>query len=120
MNITGQTMIWKNDIGYSTTISNKNKEGKWENMYIAVQLPKDVELENQTKINITKGFLSFFKSKEGMPKIKAVIMEFETEEKEDSFIPDDDRITFLKKVKIKKGFYKVMSYNILRATKGYT
>lgn len=45
-------------------------------MYLQVQLPKGVELENKTFINITKGFLTFYQTKEGLPKIKVVVMEY--------------------------------------------
>ena len=80
MNITGKSMIFKSQYGYSTTISNKNQNGEYEKMYISVQLPKDIELENKTMIEIKKGFLSFYKSKEGLPKLKLVIQEFTTDE----------------------------------------
>lgn len=83
MNITGKTMIFRNGYGYYTTISNKNKEGQYENMYITAQLPKGTELENKTKINITKGFISFYRNKNGIAMPKFVIQEFETENNED-------------------------------------
>ena len=50
-------------------------------MYLSVQLPKGVELENKTMIEITKGFMSFYKTKEGLPKLKIVVMEYNTENK---------------------------------------
>lgn len=80
MNITGKTLIFKNDYGYTTTISKKNQNGEYERMYISVQLPKGIELENKTKINITKAFLSFYKNKQGSPQIKVVVMEYKTNE----------------------------------------
>lgn len=80
MNITGETLIFKNNFGYSTSISRKNQNGEYEKMYLSVQLPKGVELENKTKINITKGFLSFYKNKQGLPQIKVVVMEYKTNE----------------------------------------
>ena len=46
-------MIFKSEYGYSTAISNKNQDGEYENMYLSVQLPKGVELENKTMIEIT-------------------------------------------------------------------
>ena len=82
MNITGKTMIFKSDYGYSTAISNKNQNGTYDKMYLQVQLPKGVELENKTFINITKGFLSFYQTKEGLPKIKIVVMEYKIDEEE--------------------------------------
>lgn len=81
MNILGKTMIFKSEYGYSTAISNKNQEGQYDKMYVSVQLPKGVELENKTMIDITKGFISFYKTKEGLPKLKLVIIDFETENK---------------------------------------
>lgn len=71
-----ETMIFKNKTGYSTTISTKNEKGEYENMFIPVQLPKGITLENKTKINISKGFLSFFKTKDNIEVVKLVIMEF--------------------------------------------
>lgn len=80
MNISGEIMIFKNEYGYSTSISRKNQNGEYEKMYLSVQLPKGVELENKTKINITKSFLSFYKNKQGLPQIKVVVMEYKTNE----------------------------------------
>lgn len=82
MNITGKTMIFKSQYGYSTTISKKNQDGEYERMYVSVQLPKNIELENKTVIEITNGFLSFFKTKDGLSKIKIVVMEFITDEEQ--------------------------------------
>ncbi len=77
MKITGETMIFKNDKGYSTSISSKKEDGSYENMFIAVNFKKGVEVENKTKINITNGFLSFYKTKDGLAKPKIVVMEYE-------------------------------------------
>lgn len=84
MQVLGEVRIFKKEINgkelYSTTISNKNLEGQWDKMYLSVQLPRNVVLENGTDINITKGFLSFYKTNEGLPKIKVVIQEFQSKE----------------------------------------
>lgn len=84
MNISGTMRIYKNEYegrtSYSTTISKKDQFGNYENMYISVQLPKDTNLASNTKINVTKGFLSFYKTNQGLPKIKAVVQEFEAED----------------------------------------
>ena len=84
MQISGEVKLFKKEINgkelYSTSISNKNLEGQWDKMYISVQLPKNAVLENGIDINITKGFLSFYKTNEGLPKIKIVIQEFQTKE----------------------------------------
>lgn len=82
MNISGKTMIFKSEYGYSTTISNKNQNGEYERMYLSIQLPKGVELENKTFINITNGFLTFYKNKQGLPQIKAIVMNYEIDEEE--------------------------------------
>ena len=80
MNISGIMRIFKSEYegkpNYSTTISKKDQFGNYENMYITVQLPKDVELENKTRIDVTRGFISFYKTKQGLPKVKAVVQEF--------------------------------------------
>lgn len=83
MDISGTMRIYKNEYegraSYSTTISKKDQFGNYENLYISVQLPKDISLESNSKINVTKGFLSFYKTNQGLPKIKAVVQEFENE-----------------------------------------
>ena len=73
------------NIGYSTSISNKNKEGQYESMYVTIQLPKGTELENKTKINVTKGFISFYKNKNGLAIPKFVIQEFKTEQESEDY-----------------------------------
>ena len=84
MNVLGDVRIFKKELNgkelYSTTISSKNQNGEWDKMYLSVQLPRNTALENGTDINITKGFLSFYKTNEGLPKIKVVIQEFQTKE----------------------------------------
>lgn len=78
MQIKGETMIFANEKGgYSTTVSNKNQDGTYENMYIAVNFKKGITLENQTKIDITNGFLSFYKNRQGLALPKIVVMDFE-------------------------------------------
>lgn len=76
MNISGTTMIFKSEYGYSTAISKKNQDGEYERMYLSVQLPKGVELNNKTMIYIKNGFLSFYNTKDGLPKLKIVVMEY--------------------------------------------
>ena len=88
LNINGKVMIFKSQYGYSTTISNKKQDGEYERMYVSVQLPKNIELENKTVIEITNGFLSFFKTKDGLSKIKIVVMEFTTD-KEQKYIQEE-------------------------------
>lgn len=80
LNINGKVIIYKNTYGYSTAISNKKQDGTYERMYVSLQLPKGVEVENKTYIEITRGFLSYFKDKNGLPKIKIVALEIKQDE----------------------------------------
>ena len=54
-------------------------------MYVTIQLPKGTELENKTKINVTKGFISFYKNKNGLAIPKFVIQEFKTEQESEDY-----------------------------------
>lgn len=90
INITGETMIFKNEYGYATTISRKNLQGEYEKMYITIQLPKGDELENMTIINIAKGFMSFYKDKNGLAKPKLVVQEYAKLGIDDIQIQDND------------------------------
>lgn len=94
LNINGKVIIYKNTYGYSTAISKKNEDGTYDKMYLSIQLPKGTELENKTKINITNGFLAFYKTKEGLPKPKIVVMQFESEYKEQAEDITDDIMSF--------------------------
>ena len=64
---------------------------------IAVNFRKGISVANKTKINIINGFLSFYKTKDGLPKIKIVVMDFDTENKDsnqDSEITAEDDLPF--------------------------
>lgn len=86
MNISGKCTIYAKEfngrMAYSTNISQKNINGEWENMFVNVQLPKDTNLLDKTKIEVTKGFISFYKDKNGLPHIKLVIQEYITEDEQ--------------------------------------
>ena len=65
MNITSKdTMIFvkEDEKGkhYRAGLSTKNVKGEFEQAYIDIKMPKSTNIENKTKINITKGFLSFY------------------------------------------------------------
>ena len=62
MNITGKTKIYKGKYGYSCSISNKNQDGSYSNMFMQIQLPKGIEPEDKSIIEITKGFISFYEN----------------------------------------------------------
>ena len=87
MNIIGKTRIYTKDFNgkklYSTGINRKEEDGTYKNMYVSVQFRQGIEIEDKTDINITNGFLSFYETKEGLSKIKAVILDFEKEEEID-------------------------------------
>lgn len=94
MNITGQTMIFRNDKGYSTTISNKKEDGTYENMFISVNFKKGIEVENKTKINIVNGFLTFYTNNAGNKIPKLVITDFEGQEEIPVYTESIDDLPF--------------------------
>ena len=91
MKVIGRTKIFKNEYNgnayYTTSISNKKEDGSWENLYVGVQFKKGMEIEGN--IDITNSFLTFYKDKNGVAKIKIVIMEYTkvcTEANTDDFV----------------------------------
>lgn len=88
--VTGEMMIFSNDKSFSTSISNKKEDGTYDNMFIAVNFRKGVSVENKSKINVTNGFLSFYKTKDGLAKPKIVIMEFEGQNSNNEVTEEDD------------------------------
>lgn len=84
--ITGKMRVFKHTYedkdSFTTSLSNKKEDGTYENMYLTVQFKKDniptIE-EKGTEIVVTKGFISFYKTKEGMPKVKLVVTEYTTD-----------------------------------------
>lgn len=94
--ITGEATIFKNEKGfYSTGISNKLMDGSYDNAYISVQFKKGTELENKTKINITNGFLTFYRNQNdnNKPVFKIMVLEFtkdgDAKEESTNFSSDD-------------------------------
>ena len=92
MNISGEARILKDDRGvYKTTLATKvideNGEEKTIFTKVNVGFKKGVELKNKTKINITDGFLTFFRIPTNETKedgtiinkdfLKIVILDFE-------------------------------------------
>lgn len=100
LRFTGEALIWKSEKGfYSTTISNKNMDGSYDNVYIPVQFKKGIELENKTKINVTNGFLTFYHNvnDDNKPVFKIMVLEFtqEGDAKEDTSSSfDSDSLPF--------------------------
>jgi hypothetical protein len=62
---------------YSTSLSRKTMEGKWENMYIPVTIPKNKVVSNGDNIFVKNGFWSWYKTNDGLPKVDIVIMDFD-------------------------------------------
>ena len=98
MKVIGKTRVFKNDYNgntyYTTSISNKKEDGTYENMSISVQFRKGQEVEGNIEIN--DSFLTFYKDKNGMPKIKLVIMEY-TKAMTDDFVNvsvDEEELPF--------------------------
>lgn len=85
MKVTGKTRIFKNEYNgntyYTTSISNKKEDGSYENMYISTQFKKGKEVEGV--IEITDSFLTFYKDKNGLPKVKLVILDYATNQEFD-------------------------------------
>ncbi len=71
MNISGEARILKDDRGiYKTTLvsTDTNKEtGEEEKIFMKINVgfKKGVEVKNKTKINITDGFITFFRIETG-------------------------------------------------------
>jgi len=95
MNINGKCKIFRNEyenggVEYTTYISTKNQDGEYWNMRTRIQMPKGTTLENNTDIEVKKGFISIYKNKEGLPKIKLVVMEYEPlTQSQSDYVTDD-------------------------------
>ena len=73
--------IWRNGYNgkmyYTTSIANKKEDGKYDNYYIDVQIPKDAVVDNGENVLVKRGFISFYRDKNGLAKLKVVILELE-------------------------------------------
>lgn len=96
MNITGKTKIYKGKYGYSCSISNKNQDGSYSNMFMQIQLPKGIELEDKSTIEITRGFISFYENKDGnkIPKIVAMEIKQDEPKQEENYFSDPESLPF--------------------------
>ena len=65
----GNVMVFVNEHNgkksYSIGISKKLQDGSYENGFLPAQFKKDVVINNKTKIDIKKAWLSFYKTTEG-------------------------------------------------------
>ena len=91
MKVTGKVRIFESEFNgrknYSTSISNKKEDGTYENMFIPVGFKKGEETSGN--IEVKDGFLTFFKTSTGLPKIKIVILDYEKDFESD-FISVED------------------------------
>ena len=78
MQVSGKTRIFKNEYNgntfYNTSISRKLEDGTYKNMSVSVQFRKGEETEGE--IEIKDGFLTFYEDKNGMSKVKVVVLEY--------------------------------------------
>ena len=77
MKITGRGIVYKNEYGYSITDSKKNREGNWDKYYIPCNFRTGKEPANGTMIDITEGFTSPFKRKDGSMGMSYFIAEYD-------------------------------------------
>ena len=96
MNITGRTKIFRGKYGYSCSISNKQQDGNYDNMFIQLQLPKGIEPVDRTIIEITRGFLSFYRTKDGkqVPKIVALEIKQDEPKQEENYFTSESDLPF--------------------------
>lgn len=85
MNITSKdTMIFVKEfegkLRYRAGMSTKKQDGTYDRAYIDVKMPKDTKITDKTKINITKGFLTFYKNKDGKDIFYIVVQEYTMQE----------------------------------------
>lgn len=62
---------------YTTNIRRKAIDGNYENGYMIVQFTNNADIENKTTINIKKGWMSFYKTREGKSVFYLVVNDFD-------------------------------------------
>lgn len=73
MKLTENLYIYKGQFGYSTLLKNNDKK-----MYVQVSFKKGEEpTEEKLQIDIKNGFVTFYEDKNGLSKIKFMILEYE-------------------------------------------
>lgn len=94
LNITGKIRVFRKDYNnkpsYSTAINKKEQDGAYSKMYVNIQFKQGIEVQNGTDINITNGFITHYKDKNGLSHIKFVIMDFEELNKQMEISPDSE------------------------------
>lgn len=88
--------VYKGKYGYSCSISNKQQDGDYDNMFIQLQLPKGIEPVDRTIIEITRGFLSFYRTKDGKQVPKIVVLEIKQDEpkQEENYFTSESDLPF--------------------------
>lgn len=104
MKVTGETVIWRNDVNgmtfYSRSISwhpyvnGQPDKNTWERVYETVKLPRGVDLANRTKIRIKDSFESGYTNKKGEQVRQLIITDFELVDSEDSFEQIEEKLPF--------------------------
>ena len=88
--------VYRGRYGYSCSISNKQQDGDYDNMFIQLQLPKGIEPVDRTIIEITRGFLSFYRTKDGKQVPKIVVLEIKQDEpkQEENYFTSESDLPF--------------------------
>ena len=80
MDILGRTRIFKNEFNgrtsYCTTIAKKKEDGTYDKVKVYVPVTFKKGMETDGYIDVTKGFIDMFVDKNGLGKIKFVILEY--------------------------------------------
>lgn len=81
--IKGSATVFRRDYDgralYSIGLSQKKTDGTWENGYMNAQFRKGVEVDDKTKIKVTRAWLKFYK-KNGVTVPYIFVSDFELEE----------------------------------------
>ena len=101
MDVKGRTKIYRKDFNgrasYSRAISSQEykdgQKGEWITVYENVQFPKGTDIADRSIIEVTKGFESTYKSKNG-PERKLVVQEFRVIDGQQYAAVDDASIPF--------------------------
>lgn len=79
INVTGEIFIKKTEKGvyYTNTATKKLEDDKYDYAPILVGFKKGIELTSFTKIKITNGFLTHFKTQDDAVRNKIIVLDFE-------------------------------------------
>lgn len=78
--VTGTLMVFENKNGFSVTISGKNKDDEYVNVFVPVYFSKKCKvskLENKDTIKVTEGWFKAQQPKKGEPYISLFVNECE-------------------------------------------